>query len=338
LSDQYDDDEREGESPTIRWLKKHDWNFEEDNHLVSTVSVNTMFLFLQYQPQEVESLSENIDIRELDDRWHGENVDRFRFNTQIEDYLTTFTFPDNIIVVRCIQDYRQCNQGVNYSNQIIWNSSFTWRQINQHLEDCMYNVDFRYEMIDIGVRNFGGERVISSPMEEKEVPNSLRVAVNELPVVMFCKESEKDDGVMCPMCQETFSTEQHAKQFPCKHLYHSKCTLKWFRHRNSCPMCRSEQKDFVSPVGILTVHSGEKTGCAIVTDAIATPIVQTSTYTFKNTVELIAFQEGRHISYEYGRYGNPTTQVVEEKNQYVFLHNVLGGVLCPNATYLNLRA
>lgn len=73
------------------------------------------------------------------------------------------------------------------------------------------------------------------------------------------------------------------------------------------------EKDFVTPDGTLAVHSGEKTGRAIVTDAIATPIVQTSTYTFKNTAELIAFQEGRHRSYEYGRYGNPTTQVAEEK-------------------------
>lgn len=73
------------------------------------------------------------------------------------------------------------------------------------------------------------------------------------------------------------------------------------------------EKDIVTPDGTLAVHSGEKTGRAIVTDAIATPIVQTSTYTFKNTAELIAFQEGRHKSYEYGRYGNPTTQVAEEK-------------------------
>ena len=44
------------------------------------------------------------------------------------------------------------------------------------------------------------------------------------------------------------------------------------------------------------------------------PIVsQTSTYTFRDTAELIAYQEGRYGSYEYGRYGNPTTRAVEEK-------------------------
>ena len=41
--------------------------------------------------------------------------------------------------------------------------------------------------------------------------------------------------------------------------------------------------------------------------------MQTSTYTFKNTAELIAYQEGRYGSYEYGRYGNPTTRTAEEK-------------------------
>jgi cystathionine gamma-synthase len=48
-------------------------------------------------------------------------------------------------------------------------------------------------------------------------------------------------------------------------------------------------------------------------DSLTTPIVQTSTYTFKDTAELIAYQEGRHGSFEYGRYGNPTARVVEEK-------------------------
>ena len=40
---------------------------------------------------------------------------------------------------------------------------------------------------------------------------------------------------------------------------------------------------------------------------------QTSTYTFKDTAQLIAYQEGRYGSYEYGRYGNPTTRTAEEK-------------------------
>ena len=41
--------------------------------------------------------------------------------------------------------------------------------------------------------------------------------------------------------------------------------------------------------------------------------MQTATYTFQNTDELIAYQEGNYASYEYGRYGNPTTRALEEK-------------------------
>lgn len=59
--------------------------------------------------------------------------------------------------------------------------------------------------------------------------------------------------------------------------------------------------------------SGERGGRPRVSDSLTTPIVQTSTYTFKDSEELIAYQEGRYGSFEYGRYGNPTTRAAEEK-------------------------
>ncbi|KAL4458268.1 hypothetical protein ABPG75_013133 [Micractinium tetrahymenae] len=62
-----------------------------------------------------------------------------------------------------------------------------------------------------------------------------------------------------------------------------------------------------------TVHGGERAGRPRVSDSLTTPIVQTATYTFQDTAELIAYQEGRYGSYEYGRYGNPTTRACEEK-------------------------
>ncbi|KAL6778172.1 CGS1 [Auxenochlorella protothecoides x Auxenochlorella symbiontica] len=65
--------------------------------------------------------------------------------------------------------------------------------------------------------------------------------------------------------------------------------------------------------GTLAVHGGERAGRPRVSDSLTTPIVQTATYTFRDTAELIAYQEGRFGSYEYGRYGNPTTRACEEK-------------------------
>ncbi|KAL6994202.1 cAMP-dependent protein kinase regulatory subunit Cgs1, variant 2 [Sarracenia purpurea var. burkii] len=70
---------------------------------------------------------------------------------------------------------------------------------------------------------------------------------------------------------------------------------------------------FLSSDGSVAVHAGERLGRGIVTDAITTPVVNTSAYFFKKTAELIDFKEKRHASFEYGRYGNPTTVVVEDK-------------------------
>lgn len=66
-------------------------------------------------------------------------------------------------------------------------------------------------------------------------------------------------------------------------------------------------------LGTASVHGGERSGRPRVADALTTPIVQTSTYWFRNTAELIDFNEGRMESFEYGRYGNPTVQAVENK-------------------------
>ncbi|KAL6009049.1 cAMP-dependent protein kinase regulatory subunit Cgs1 [Asimina triloba] len=94
-------------------------------------------------------------------------------------------------------------------------------------------------------------------------------------------------------------------------------------------------ESFIRSPGSLAIHAAldygtdlrnrylnqrERLGRGIVTDAITTPIVQTSAYKFKNTAELLSFKacvlsffEGTFTSFEYGRYGNPTTEVAENK-------------------------
>ncbi|ERN19542.1 cystathionine gamma-synthase 1, chloroplastic [Amborella trichopoda] len=88
-------------------------------------------------------------------------------------------------------------------------------------------------------------------------------------------------------------------------------------NNNNTEVVQSEFTDsndsFLSSDGSLAVHAGERIGRGIVTDAITTPVVNTSAYLFKTTAQLIDFKEGRFASFEYGRYGNPTTKVLEEK-------------------------
>ena len=61
----------------------------------------------------------------------------------------------------------------------------------------------------------------------------------------------------------------------------------------------------------VSVHGGEprpKLG-----HALATPIIQTATYTFANTQELRDHFDGKIERVEYGRYGNPTQRIAEAK-------------------------
>ncbi|QQR89214.1 MAG: aminotransferase class I/II-fold pyridoxal phosphate-dependent enzyme [Myxococcales bacterium] len=59
------------------------------------------------------------------------------------------------------------------------------------------------------------------------------------------------------------------------------------------------------------VHAGEAKIFAH--DAVTPPIVQTATYAFENTAELVAYMRGEKERQEYGRYGNPSVAWVEEK-------------------------
>jgi cystathionine gamma-synthase len=57
------------------------------------------------------------------------------------------------------------------------------------------------------------------------------------------------------------------------------------------------------------VHGGEQRWRGSVT----TPIVQSSTFTFKNMDEVAKYTSGQKSHYEYGRYGNPTQEAAEKK-------------------------
>jgi len=64
-------------------------------------------------------------------------------------------------------------------------------------------------------------------------------------------------------------------------------------------------------LGTRSVRAGEEAPNPY--DSITQPIVQASTYTFRNSAELLDFKEGRVERDEYGRYGNPTVRAVERK-------------------------
>lgn len=60
-----------------------------------------------------------------------------------------------------------------------------------------------------------------------------------------------------------------------------------------------------------SIHAGEQR--LRYADSITTPIVQTSTYAFKDSREIAAYTHGGKERFEYGRYGNPTELVAARR-------------------------
>jgi len=61
----------------------------------------------------------------------------------------------------------------------------------------------------------------------------------------------------------------------------------------------------------MAVHSGERE--ARYRDTITVPIAQSSTFVFSSSDEIRRYTSGKLARYEYGRNGNPTQRVAEEK-------------------------
>lgn len=75
--------------------------------------------------------------------------------------------------------------------------------------------------------------------------------------------------------------------------------------------------------GTVAVHGGEPHPKS--QHALSTPIFQTATYVFANSQEIADHFEGRIEREEYGRYGNPTQRVAEQK--IAALENAEAGLL-----------
>lgn len=80
------------------------------------------------------------------------------------------------------------------------------------------------------------------------------------------------------------------------------------------PSAMSDPKQFAGETAATrAVHGGEARDRDHAGHPLAEPIVQTATYTFASTADLVAMMEGKTEREEYGRYGNPTVRTLEQK-------------------------
>lgn len=229
-------------------------------HSVSSVTVRLVrpeyslpsedSIYAEYEC-EFQQLSENVDIRQLDDRAF-ENIHRVRFNwndseNYSENYLTT-ALADNTILARMIWDFRHSRIGNQTSLQFIWSSKFSWVEIMQHLEYNTYDFEFNYVAMGID----SNDRHSTNHIMEHD-PVQRRLALDGLFTVIITHQHHVDNGdsLECPICHETFCIVECVKELPCKHLYHPHCIRAWFSSRISCPIFRDE------PVGPMMLNLGQ---------------------------------------------------------------------------------
>ena len=76
-------------------------------------------------------------------------------------------------------------------------------------------------------------------------------------------------------------------------------------------MAKTKGRKRVQSLATRSVHAGESR--RKFADSLTTPIIQSSTFTFKDSKEIEDYTRKGKDHYEYGRYGNPTVTIAEKR-------------------------
>ena len=76
-------------------------------------------------------------------------------------------------------------------------------------------------------------------------------------------------------------------------------------------MAKTRNRKRATSLATRSIHAGEAR--RKFADSLTTPIVQSSTFTFKDSKEIEGYTRKGKDHYEYGRYGNPTVTIAEKR-------------------------
>jgi len=85
------------------------------------------------------------------------------------------------------------------------------------------------------------ENEINEDNEENQINKKKRekfiLELNEFQYKHIKKYSQIKEK-KCSICLKNFKGADIIKEFPCKHIYHKNCILKWLKTSNICPLCK----------------------------------------------------------------------------------------------------
>ena len=71
------------------------------------------------------------------------------------------------------------------------------------------------------------------------------------------KKYSKNKEKKCSICLIKYQKPDILKEFPCKHIYHKNCILKWLDKSNICPLCKYDIINDVNKIEIKNTNDEE---------------------------------------------------------------------------------
>ena len=65
----------------------------------------------------------------------------------------------------------------------------------------------------------------------------------------------KEDN--CAICLQKYKGVDIIKEFPCKHIFHKNCILKWIKNSNKCPLCKFDITNDVNKIELKNYNDDE---------------------------------------------------------------------------------
>ena len=61
----------------------------------------------------------------------------------------------------------------------------------------------------------------------------------------------------CAICLQKYKGVDIIKEFPCKHIFHKNCILKWIKNSNKCPLCKFDITNDVNKIELKNYNDDE---------------------------------------------------------------------------------
>lgn len=78
--------------------------------------------------------------------------------------------------------------------------------------------------------------ILNQSLYEHENKRDENIVLN----VQMVKATKEDEEHSCSICMNNFSEGENKSVLECSHMFHYECIQEWGKHKQECPLCRSE--------------------------------------------------------------------------------------------------